>query len=77
MKTVGSGSMVHGKSSGLERLNAEETVFLATTVPLILSFVLPSCISQYFMQYEAFEVADDTPVESSLKVAYSKVPSSL
>ncbi len=59
MKIVGSGSMVHGKSSELELLNVEETVFFATTVPLP-SGVLPSCVSQYFRQYEAFEVADDT-----------------
>ncbi len=60
MKTVGSGSMVHGKSSDLELLKAEETVFLATTVPLLLSVVLSSCVSQYIKQYKAFEVADDT-----------------
>ena len=59
MKTVGSGSMVHGKSSGLELLNIEERVLFATMVPLP-STVLPSCVSQYFRQYEAFEVADDT-----------------
>ncbi len=59
MKIVGSGSMVHGKSSDLELLNVEERVFFATTV-LLPSSVLPSCISQYFRQYEAFEVADDT-----------------
>ncbi len=59
MKIVGSRSMVHGKSSGLELLNMEERVFFATTVPLPSS-VLPSCVSQYFGQYEAFEVADDT-----------------
>ena len=51
--------MVHGKSSDPELLNAEETVFLATTVPLLLSVVLPSCVFQYLRQYEAFEVADD------------------
>ncbi len=62
-------SIVHGKSYDLELLNAEETVFLATNVPLLLSVVLPSCVSQYLRQYEAFEVAD-----SSLKVAFSKVP---
>ena len=61
MKTVGSGSMVHGiKSSELELLNVEERVFFATTVPLPSSVVLPSCLSNYFRQYEAFEVADDT-----------------
>jgi len=31
MKIVGSGSMVHGKSSDLELLNVEERVFFATT----------------------------------------------
>ncbi len=60
MKTVGSGSMVHGKSSDLQQLNAEETVFFAIrpAVPLPSS-VLKSCVSQYFRQYEALEVADD------------------
>ncbi len=75
MKTVGSGPMVHEKSSDLELLNAEETVFLATTVLLILSFVLPSRVSQYTRQYETLDVAYDIPVDSWLKVAYSKVPS--
>ncbi len=70
MKTVGSGSMVHEKSSDLEPLNAEETVFLATTVLLLLGVALPSCVPQHLRQYEAFEVAD-----ASLKVVYSKVPS--
>ncbi len=60
VKTVGSGSMVHGKSSDLEQLNAEETVFLAIMVQLLLSIVLPGCVSQYFRQHDAFEVADDT-----------------
>ncbi len=67
MKTVGSWSIVHGKSSDLELLNAEETAFLATTVPLLLSVGLPSCISQYLRQYEALEVAD-----ASLKVTLVK-----
>ncbi len=62
-------SIVHGKSSDLELLNAEETVFLATTVPLLLRVVLPSCVSQYLRQWEAFEVADD-----SLKVASKVTP---
>ncbi len=35
MKTVGSGSMVHGKSSDLELLNAEETVFSLAAFPNI------------------------------------------
>ena len=60
MKTVGSGSMVHGKSSDLELLNGEETVFLAITVPMLLSVVLPSCVSQNLRKYEACEVAGDT-----------------
>ncbi len=60
MKTVGSGLTVHGKSYDLELLNIEETVFLATTVPLLLSVVRPSCASHYLIQFEAFEVADDT-----------------
>ncbi len=62
--TVGSGSILHGKSFDLELLNAEETVLLAATatVPLLLgpSVVLPSCVSQYLRQYKAFEVLDDT-----------------
>ena len=33
--------------------------FFATTVPSPSS-VLPSCVSQYFRQYKAFKVADDT-----------------
>ena len=60
MKTIGSESdVLHGKSSDLGLLNAEEMVFLAIMVQLRLSVVLPSCISQYLRQYEAFEVADD------------------
>ena len=51
--------MVHGKSSDLELLNAEEMVWFATMAPYLSSSVLPSFVSQHFTQYEAFEVADD------------------
>ena len=61
---------MHGKSFDLELLNAEETVYLATTVPLLLNVVLPSCVSQYLRQYEAFEVADYTSRLLAESVAY-------
>jgi len=47
------------KSSNLEQLNAEETVFSLRDL-VAISVVLPSCVSQYFRQHEAFEVADYT-----------------
>ncbi len=53
-------AILHRKSSDLWLLNAEEKVFLSATVSLLLSVVLPSCVSQYLRQYEVFEVADDT-----------------
>ncbi len=60
MKTVGSWPMLsYTESSDLWFLNVEETVFLAATVPL-------------FYQ-AAFEVADDTAVDSSQKVAVPSV----
>ncbi len=52
--------VLHGKSTDLELLNAEEMVFLETEVPLLLKVVLSSCVSQYLRQYEAFEGAGDT-----------------
>ncbi len=65
--------MAHGKSSDLELLNAEEMVFLTTAVSMLLSVVLPSCVSQYLRQYEAFEVADDTSGLLAESCLYSEV----
>jgi len=52
--------VLHGKSSDLKLSNEEAAVILATMTPLLLSVVLPICVSQYLRQHEAFEDVDDS-----------------
>ncbi len=55
-----------GKSCDLTLLNAAETVFLAATVPVLLSVnhnhgvFCQSCVSPYLRKYKAYEIPDGT-----------------
>ena len=59
-------AVLRGKSSYLGLSNAEDTVFIAATTPLLLSFnhqrevLLPSCVSPYLRQHQTHQVADVT-----------------
>ncbi len=71
----------HGKSCDLALLNAAKTVFLAATVPVLLSDIITTMA--YFAKVASPHISESTerakfrmaPIDSSLKVAYCKVSS--
>ena len=71
-------AVLRGKSSYLGLSNAEDTVFIAATTPLLLNFnhqrelLLLSCVSPYLRHSTKRTKLRMLPVDSLMKVAYSK-----